>query len=129
VRNPDGSLSMTNDYVTQIGGGEFNETYRFDPAKNQWTWTSKQPGGTIVRESGTAAPWTADTWTFDGNFIAIAPMGARRSTAMTDGTVHMVYTVVNETTFTRTIETHGFGPGSGRSSSLCTRVSPAVKPS
>jgi hypothetical protein len=123
VRNSDGSLSGINAYaMAGGGGGEFTETFRFDRTKNRWTWIAMQPDGTIVREFATAPPWTTTAWIFEGTFNALGPNGPHRSTGMTNGMLHMVYTAVDDTTFSRSIETHGFGPASGTSTSLCTRM-------
>jgi hypothetical protein len=128
VRNADGSISMKNvfELASQPAArGEFDETYRFDPAAAVWTWTADQPQLAAFHERGTAGPWTTQTWIFDGT----ATMAGSRTldsiaepAPATTQAVRMVYAGLGDNVFRRDFEFYQKGLWVIRSSGTCKRV-------
>lgn len=128
VRNADGSISMKNVFVLANTGahGEFDEQYRFDPATAVWTWTAEQPSMAAFQERGTAGPWTAQNWIFDGSLKLVPASRTFDSlsepTPMTEQAVRMVYTSLGGDVFRRDFESYQNGLWVVRSSGTCKRA-------
>jgi hypothetical protein len=130
VRDSDGSLHLNNQYHTANGGGEFDESFRFDDAKQRWDWTADQHSSLVAREFASARPWTGDSWAFDGSYVTaglgppstIRPSMASRAPTVA-GSIHMIYNVTSENSFTRTMDLHGAGMGNQTIVATCRRAS------
>jgi hypothetical protein len=128
ARNADGSISMKNVFALASATwarGEFDEQYRFDPGTAVWTWTAALPHRTDFQESGTAGPWTAQTWVFDGTLSLKSPRvfdSLQEPTPVEKQTVRMVYTSLGDNVFQRDFEFYQKGLWVIRSSGTCKRV-------
>jgi hypothetical protein len=128
VRNADGSISMKNVFVLASAGwarGEFDEQYRFDPATAVWTWTAEQPQLATFGERGTAGPWTAQTWIFDGTLRLASTRtldSVLEPAPTTTQAVRMVYTSLGDNVFQRDFEFYQKGLWVIRSSGTCKRT-------
>jgi hypothetical protein len=83
VRNADGSLSGHDQFYLPANPytrTSFDETYRFDAKSATWTLSSTATN-LFGRFTGTAPPWTGETWTFEGSepltCIRLSPHPAR----------------------------------------------------
>jgi hypothetical protein len=117
TRQSDGSLAMTNAFVTASGDpGTFDEVYRFDPSGSYWSWKATWRDHDDFREAGTAGMWTAQKWFFDGTL---------NQRPGHDGPVihriRMVYTWLTNDSFEREFETFEDGVWKPTSSSVCKR--------
>ena len=114
TRDASGSISLKHDFETADGiSGEFNETYRLDSATARWEWSSTLRSAPDFEESGSAGPWTADTWIFDGT----------QQQGQTTEPIRMVYTKLSDSSFQREIQVQVNGGWLPRSASSCTRGS------
>lgn len=117
----DGSLSMTNAFVTASGDpGTFDEEYRFAPSESFWSWKASWRDHEDFKEAGTAGMWTAQKWFFDGTV---------NQRSGHDGPVihriRMIYTWLTNSSFEREFESYEDGVWKPTSSSVCRRaVSP-----
>jgi len=124
TRNADGSLSMKNLFRTEDGlSGEFDDVYRLDSNSGQWEWTSLQPTRPGFRESGTAAPWTADKWIFEGQLTLVAPEDSVNFFPTVTRRLRMVYTTLGDLAFRREFEYRREGRWVTDSASTCKRLS------
>ncbi|MBC5821310.1 MAG: hypothetical protein GIX01_04905, partial [Candidatus Eremiobacteraeota bacterium] len=101
----DGAIALRN--ALTLGGRryEIDETYHFDPTRDQWQ--NVTAGGAY---RGTAPPWRGATWTFDG-----------LETEGTPSEVHMTYTTLGPATFRRQFARNRSGAWVPYLSEICRR--------
>jgi hypothetical protein len=124
VRNDDGSISLSNVFHPEGGErGNFLETYRFDSAAGVWRWSATRMHETTVREYGIAAPWTGADWIYDAHIPLDSSMlsGSIGQPRTRSEQVRIVYTMLDDATFQRKLESMVSGKWTLTNGSICKR--------
>jgi len=133
TRNDDGSIALKMRYAGKSGRiGEFDDAFRFAASKNSWTWTSTARGVPGFMETATAAPWTSQTWMFEGTrYATVIPQPVsvvgERKVRLENGfrpeqPLRMLFVHLNDASFERDFQEDVRGKWVTTSSSNCARL-------
>jgi len=132
TRNADGSIANTIRYHFQTAppsGGEYDAVYRYNPANNQWSWTSTTPDDASFTERATATPASPDLVVFEGTQDATIQPGAgsMETPRHIHNAIRVVYAFLSPNEFRRDFEVNQNGLWRPFSSTACARMtSPPV---
>jgi hypothetical protein len=125
TQRPNGTIAMTNRFVTQSGErDELDESYSFDRTSGKWYWSTKFPGHPEVAETGEPAePWTGTTWIIDGSRMVKHPQhdNGIKVTHPHFTDMRVVFTSLDANGFQREIQVPVPGGWVAKSSSICRR--------